>query len=79
MTRGPCVNGAASVAEERDRAVVVVGCCVATAAPLFVAAGAKAAADAAASKKVVQPSFIYVAELYLCNRFCQIRSYYSRH
>ena len=76
MTRGPCVNGAASVAEERDRAVVVVGCCVATAAPLrvFVAAGAKAAADAAASKKVVQPSFISVVKWYLCNRFCKIRS-----
>ena len=71
MTRGPCVNGAASVAEERDRAVVVGGC-VATAAPLFVAAGAKAAADAAASKKVVQPSFISIAEWYLFNSFCKI-------
>ena len=71
--RGPCVNGAASVAEERDRAVVIVGC-VATAAPLFVAAGAKAAADAAASKKVVKPSFISVAKWYLFRRFCKIRS-----
>lgn len=72
--RGPCVNGAASVAEERDRAVVVAGC-VATAAPLlFVAAGTKAAADAAASKKVVQPSFISVAKWYLINRFSKIRS-----
>ena len=70
--RGPCVNGAASVAEERDRAVVVG--CVAMAAPLFVAAGAKAAADAAASKKVVKPSLISVAKWYLFNRFCKIRS-----
>ena len=69
MMRGPCVNGAASVAEERDKAVVVcdVSTVAATPAPFAVdAAGANAAADPAASRKVVKPSFIVLRNV--CRR-----------